>query len=352
MKKHMKKVVTAACTAILLVVLSGCEKKPVLTRYSAQFLQLFDTVTSIEGYSDDEETFTGYVQEFYDELKEYHELYDIYNDYDGINNIKTINDNAGIKPVEVDKRIIDMLLFAKDMDKKTGGMFNPAMGSVLSIWHDYRTRGIENPEDAKLPPAEMLLEAAKHTDIDKVIIDEEASTVFLEDSSMSLDVGAVGKGYATEQICQKLEKDGFGNALISVGGNVRAIGRKADNTLWRVGIQNPDTGSDVKYLHRVEIEGQSLVSSGSYQRYYTVEGEQYHHIINPETLMPANTFESVSVLCRDSGIADALSTAIFNMDLETGREMIEGMEDVEVMWILSNGEEVFTSGFGDYLNDQ
>ena len=333
--------------------LAGCGKiseAPKLQRYDAQFLQLFDTVTSVVGYAEDEETFQAYVQELYDELEEYHQLYNIYNDYEGVHNIKTINDHAGMEPVEVDQRIIDMLDYAVEMEETTHGAFNVAMGSVLSIWHDYRTEGIDDPEHAALPPMEELKAAAEHMDIHQMEIDREKSTVYLPDPEMSLDVGAIAKGYATEMVCRKLEADGWNHALVSVGGNVRAIGTRADGSSWSVGIQNPDLQSDKKYLYTLAIKDMSLVTSGSYQRYYTVDGERYHHIIHPELLMPWNEYESVSILCRDSGMADALSTAVFNLDQEEGQKLIESLDQVEAMWLYPDGTEKYSSGFERYIS--
>lgn len=361
--KFIKKAAAAALVIVLMIpVINGCaknmgisilektglgEKQP--SRYDAQFLDLFDTVTSIVGYADDKEKFTAFAQAFHDELEQYHRLYDIYNDYEGINNLKTVNDNAGIAPVKVDRRIIDLLLTARAMDRETGERMNVAMGSVLSIWHEYRTAGIEDPAHALLPPMEELRAAAHHTDIDKLVIDEANSTVFLEDEKMSLDVGAIAKGYATEKVCEKLETDGLSHALISVGGNVRAIGARNDGSPWKVGIQNPDSGSGEKYIHSVSLASRSLVTSGSYQRYYTVEGKTYHHIIDPDTLLPSNRYLSVTVLCPDSGLADAMSTALFNMDLAEGKKLVNGMMETEAMWILPDGTEAYTEGFQSYI---
>lgn len=339
------------------MLLGGCgqaqpaETRQPLEQYRATFLQLFDTVTTINGYAVSQESFEETAERFRNEMQEYHQLYDIYNDYEGVNNIKTINDNAGIAPVKVDERIIDLLDFAMEMGDKTDGQVNVAMGSVLSIWHDYRTEGTANPEQAKLPPMEELREAAKHTDIHLVEIDRDASTVYLPDERMSLDVGAVAKGYAAEQVCEDMEAEGVDNMLISVGGNVRVIGTKDDGTRWRVGVQNPDLNAENQYLHAVLLEDMSLVSSGSYQRYYTVDGKTYHHIINPDTLMPADRYVSVTILCKDSGMADALSTSVFNMTPEDGAALIESLEDTEAMWIYPDGTEAYSSGFESYMTE-
>lgn len=321
-----------------------------LTRYEATFLQLFDTKTTIVAYTNSKDEFEGHSRLIYDTLKEYHQLYDIYNSYEGINNIKTINDNAGKAPVKVDKRIIDLLNYSKQWYDKTDGNVNVAFGAVLRIWHDYRERGMEDPDLAELPPMDRLVEAARHTDINSIIINEEESTVYLADPEISIDVGAVAKGYATEQVSRIAMEAGFTSGLISVGGNVRAIGTKgADGKPWNVGIQNPEASQDLPNLHILDISDASLVTSGIYERYYTVDGVDYHHIIDPDTLFPSTGYKSVSILCSDSGMADALSTAVFNMDIEQGMKFIEGLEGAEAFWVLKNGEFRYSSHFEEYI---
>lgn len=320
------------------------------TRYEAEFLMLFDTITQIVGYTDSKEEFEEYAQLIYDTLKDYHELYDIYNDYDGVNNIKTINDNAGVKPIKVDQKIIDLLLFSKEAYELTGGKVNIAFGAVLEIWHEYRTEGIDDPENAKLPPMDALEGMLKHTDMSKVIIDEENSTVYLEDPKMSLDVGAIAKGYATEMVSRVVYVNGLTSGMISVGGNVRTIGGKGDNGQpWNVGVQNPDVESSETNLYILNLKEMSLVTSGDYQRYYTVGGKKYHHIIDETTLMPSAYFAAVTIVCKHSALADALSTAVFNMPYEQGLEFIESLPDAEALWVFKEGEVKYSSNFNDYV---
>jgi thiamine biosynthesis lipoprotein len=339
--------------------LSACSKEPEQTRYQAQFLELFDTVTTIVGYAESKEIFSEFAQFVYDDLEVYHKLYDKYHDYEGVNNIKTINDNAGVAPVKVDPRVIDMLLFSREANELSDGMVNVAFGAVLEVWHDYREEGTDDPTIAKVPPMELLQEKAQHTDINKLIIDEAASTVYLEDPEMSLDVGAIAKGYATEAVAQNAMVKGYTNGLLSVGGNVRAIGSKGYSVLeegdpgegigaedsWNVGIQNPEDESAENYLYILNIENLSLVSSGDYERYYTVDGVEYHHIIDPNTLLPAENFTAVSIVTENSGLADALSTAIFNLPYEKGLQLIEDLEGTEALWVMSDGSQQFSSGF-------
>ncbi len=334
-----------ALLLLCLLVLASCskgEEAKTYKRYEASFLTLFDTVTTVLGYAENEEEFRQLSQNIHDELLLYHQLFDIYNSYEGINNIKTINDNAGVKPVVVDKKIIDFLLFCNDMQKESDKV-NIAMGSVLSIWHDKRTEALDNPLTAVLPDEEVLKEAALHTDFSKIHIDEENSTVFIEDSSMSLDVGAIAKGYATERVVDSVP----GIYLLSVGGNVSSSNVKPDGTPWVVGLQDAD-GEIGKNKHTVYLEKGSVVTSGVYQRYYTVDGIEYHHIIDPETLYPGLKWKAVSVIAPDSAVADFLSTALFLSDVEAGQKLLDKYNAVAI-WTTLDGKEIMSDGFQDIM---
>lgn len=339
-KKHIP-----AIAAILLVfvgvLLSIYRKEP--EQYKTAYIDVFDTVTQFIGYADSEEEFKERSEILKEKLVTYHQFYDIYHSYEGITNLRTINENAGIQPVEVEQEIIDLLKFSKELYKITDGETNIAMGSVLSVWHDYRTKGVS------IPTMEELQEAAKHTDINNIIIDEEASTVYLTDAEMSLDVGSIGKGYAVQMTAEYARELGYDNLIINVGGNVASIGSRVDDTDWSFGIQNPDLEAQNSVIASVSFSDKSLVTSGDYQRYYTVDGVEYCHIIDPDTLMPAEYFASVSIITPHSGVADALSTALFNMSYEDGLALIQSLEDAEAIWIFEDGSIKYSDGFGTYL---
>ena len=337
----------------LAVLLSGgvfasCEKP--LEKFSEYSFDYFDTVTTITGYAESQEAFDEIAQGVLAELGEYHRLFTIYHRFEGLENLCTVNElvDGQHRTVTVDRPIIDLLLYAKEMYTKTGGRVNIAMGSVLSIWHDYRTIGMDDPASAELPPMEKLTEAAKHTDINCLVIDEENSTVTITDPAMRLDVGAIAKGYAVEMVARSLEEKGITGYVINVGGNVRTVGTKADGEAWLVGIENPAEDENRPFLAYLGLAGRSLVTSGSYQRYYLVDGKRYHHIIDPETLMPSEGFVSVSILTKSSADGDALSTALFCMTYEEGLALIESLPDTEAMWVLPDGQEKTSSGFDAY----
>ena len=329
---------------VLCLFLGGCAQigQPAQKQYTATFLDLFDTVTTIVGFAETEEAFREKVQPIHDALLTYHQLFDIYNEYEGIPNLKTVNDQAGVAPVRVDGAIIDLLTDCKDYYALTEGKVNAAMGSILRLWHDARTDGINDPVNARLPEPDALELAAAHMDFDRVTIDPEGSTVYIEDPEMSLDVGAIAKGWATQRVAEMTPK----GMLISVGGNVCATGPKDEKgTPWVIGIQNLDGGD---YLHTIYVSGGAVVTSGDYQRTYSVDGKQYHHIIDPGTWMPAAYWRSVTVVCQDSGLADALSTALFLLPIESGMALAERC-GAEVLWIGADGEEVMTPGFREMI---
>ncbi len=301
----------------------------------------FDTVTEISSYrAESDADFSANADAAAALLGTYHELFDIYHEYEGITNLATVNRMAGGEPLAVDERLIDFLLFAKEMYETTDGYVNIAMGSVLTLWHDFRERVSDGDADA-LPPSEEALAAANlHTSIDALEIDRAAGTVRLTDPAASLDVGAMGKGYATARAAELLRARGADSYVINAGGNLVILGARPDGSPFSTGIRNPRGDG---FAATVSLSDTSFVTSGDYERYVTVGGVRYHHIIDKTTLAPASHFASVSVMAADSGVADALSTALFCMPYEEGRALA-GRLGAEVLWITPEGEILRTEG--------
>ena len=321
---------------ILCCLLPGCGSqcgKP----YQYTDFTLFDTVTTIVGYGRSEEEFQAQAREICAQLETYHRLFDIYHDYEGINNLKTVNDQAGAAPVQVEQPILDLLQDCQDYWLITDKRVNVAMGSVLKLWHEAREKALEDPEHGAVPDADSRTQAAEHCDLTQMELDLEKKTVFLKDPQMRLDVGAVAKGWAAEQVSRNAPS----GMLISVGGNVCATGPKPDGSPWIVGIQNPEGEG---YLRTVELNKGSVVTSGDYQRFFTVDGKRYHHIIDPDSLQPSEYWKSVTVICKDSGLADSLSTALFLLPQEQGQRLLDAVGG-EALWVSPKGEILESPGF-------
>ncbi|MBR7177910.1 MAG: FAD:protein FMN transferase [Oscillospiraceae bacterium] len=336
----MKRLIPFLLALLLLTGCTGAGEEP--KQYSATFLTVFDTVTTVVGRDVSEEAFTEKAQAVHDALLRYHQLFDIYNDYEGLNNLKTVNDRPG-EAVKVDSAVIDLLLDCRRYYDLTGGRVNAAMGSVLYLWHEAREDGLNDIPNAYLPDEDALTEAANHASWDSILIDEENSTVTLTDPEARLDVGAIAKGWSVQRVAETAPA----GLLISVGGNVCATGPKDETgTPWVVGVQNPDGGDD--YLHTLYLHKGSIVTSGDYQRAYMVDGELYHHIIDPDTLYPGRLWRAVTVVCDDSGLGDALSTALFLLPMDAGQKLLD-KSGAKAMWVGHDGEMYYSTGFEDLI---
>lgn len=329
------------CAALAAVVgISFWRDRTAPKSYTVTWWDVFDTVTVVTGYAASEEEWQQQTDALHQDLVRYHQLFDIYNEYDGVTNLAAVNAMAGQQAVAVDEDLFALLQFGQQAYELTDGACNIAAGTVLTLWHDARTAaeaatGETALTEAILPKQDALEQAAAHTDMADLILDDTARTVYFADPDLQLDVGGIAKGWAVEQAARQAEARGLTCAVLNVGGNVRAIGTKPDGSLWTAGVQDPDGGD---YLAQVELQpGQSLVVSGDYQRYFTVDGIRYHHLIDLQTLQPARYCRSVAVLCTDSGLGDALSTGLFCLPREQGLSVLESCEGAAALWIPEDG---------------
>ena len=350
----MKKVLCILLTFLLAASLFGCKNGDKKERYSETVYDAFDTVTTVTVYDTDKKSFEAHLKQFTDRLNYYDKLFSIYDDFDGAVNLKKINETAAAAPVEADSDIIALLKYSKDFCDKTGNTVNICMGPVLKLWHEAREVATNAPEKAYVPDMKELKKAAEHTDINKLIIDEEKNTVFFEDKEMSLDVGATAKGFAAQLLSDYISKNAlWSDYAISIGGNVITAGFKnADgSTKWSVQLEKPE--EDKSQAETLSVSGEAVVTSGNYQRYFTVNGKKYCHIIDPETLMPAEDFCSVSVVTDNgSDLADVLSTALFILPLEEGQKLIQSIDDTEAVWTSADGKKTYSPGFKDYIEHE
>lgn len=318
-----------------LVSAPACSSAPSLQKYSVTYTDVFDTVTEFTAYCDSQNTFNEVSDSLHAELLRLHRLYDIYNEYEGIVNLAYMNRVCGESPVKAPAEIVSLLMEGQGWYRLTNGRMNIFAGAVLSLWHKCREKG------DRIPAEEELTEASKHVSIESVIIED--GTVFFTDKELKIDAGALAKGHAFHRVSLVLRDSGITGYLLNIGGNVTAEGKKPDG-LWKVGVQDPDGGG---LYTKVSVSDVSVVTSGDYQRYYEYNGTKYHHIIDLNTLYPASEYRSVTVICRYSWDADALSTALFVMSIEEGERLLQQYE-AEALWIKSDGDTVRSDGFSAY----
>ena len=323
---------------MLFALLCGCSAAP--GRYDASYMGCFDTAVILSGYFKNKADADAEFGRIFTDIEYLHRLFDIYHTYSGMNNIKTVNDSPG-QWVKVDAPLVELMAFSREVYGATAGRVDIALGSVLSLWHDAR-----ESEPPALPGAAALEAASAHTGPDAYAVDEAEGAVMLIDPLARLDVGAVAKGFAAEYAANNAMARGVSGVLINLGGNVRCIGEKPDGA-WRVAVQDPDDESGS--IATAMISGLSFVTSGDYQRYFMLDGVRYCHIIDPQTCYPAARYRSVSVICEDSAWADALSTALFLLNIEDG-EALTGAHGAQALWVLPDGSLRMTDGMAAYIS--
>ena len=245
------------------------------------------------------------------------------------------------KPVTVSTETIEILQTAIRVSEMSGGAFDVTIAPASTLW-DF-TSG-----ETKIPATEDLASAAEKIDYRKIRID--GNDVTLEDGMM-IDLGGIAKGYIADTIKKELEEKGIQSAILSFGGNIVAIGVKPDGSPWKVGVQDIDGATGETMLVSLNYGG-STVTSGIYERGFTLDGVTYHHILSSETGWPVqNELASVTIFSDSSMLGDALSTATFALGTEKGARLIESMDGVEALFIARDRAVSGTSGVEQYLKE-
>ena len=324
---------------VLALLLPGCALGE--NRYSTTIWGAFNTTVTFLAYTPDEGSFQAAATFVQEEMLRYHRIFDQYHTYDGVNNLCQVNALAGQGAVPAEPELIELLERVGTWRETYSDRTNPAMGAVLELWHQAREMG------TYVPAQEDLEAAAGHCSWDCLVLDREAGTIAFTDPEMSLDLGAVAKGWAAGQVAQALQEKGYSSFILNAGGNVICADAPLDGrSQWTVGVEDID-GVSVKC--RIGLKNAAIVTSGDYQRYYELDGVRYHHLIDPDTLQPGAFLHAVNVVCEDSGLGDFLSTALFLMPVEEGKALVESIPGVEAQWILLDESVVRTEGFQELV---
>lgn len=323
----MKKI--SACILAALLLLSAASACAPVTRRFTAYDYSFDTDVTLIACCGGQSAFDTLRETVFGTMKRLHRCFDIYHEYDGVSNLCTLNGANG-EPVRLEPEAMELLAYGKEVYDLTEGRVNVAMGAVLRLWHDARETGV-------LPDPAALEEAMRHCSIDALELDPAAGTARLTDPLASVDVGAIAKGWAAQKAAEAAEAAGFTDFVLSAGGNVVARGQAEDRP-WKVGVRDPSALSETDIITMVEVNDMALVTSGGYERALTVDGRTYCHIIDPATAYPADKMLSATVICPDSALGDALSTALFLMTPEEAvRFAQDRFPDVRLILVDLNG---------------
>lgn len=254
--------------------------------------------------------------------------------------VDRINRNAGIAPVTVHRDVMELMLKAREYAELTEGAFDPSIGPLVALW------GI-GTDAARVPDPSRIQELLPLVDWQRVQLDVNKNTVFLEKPGMMLDLGAIAKGYAADELAAIISRLNIPRAIIDLGGNILAYGSKDGDKAWRIGIQNP-TNQRGEYMAVLEVKNKTVVTSGIYERFFVEDGQRYHHILSVHDGYPVeNRVLSVTIVADSSTDADALSTGVFAMGYQKGQQLIESLSGVDAVWIFDNYSIRVSSGLKD-----
>lgn len=299
--------------------------------YSKNFFYM-DTYINIKFYAKDSNKANIIFNKANNIYNKYQLLTDSYNDD---SNISYINNNTSNDEIlKIDSDLYRILELGLSWYEKSNNKFNINLGKVIKVWKEYRDNGKELPNINEL-------KSAKESINDIVLLGDNK----IKNTHPSIDLGAIAKGYATKEIGEMIKDNGIDNFVINAGGNV-LVGKAYNKDSYSVGIENPQEKNDIYQV--IKANNMSIVTSGGYERFYEIDGVRYHHIIDPDTLYPANNCLSVTVITPDSAIADILSTTLFLMSPNEGIELVNNMDDVEAIYYVNKDTIIKSKGFNKY----
>lgn len=336
MIKQKKKLFSlVAAGALLTGLLSGCTSASDDPITKSGFY--FNTVISITLYDGSKEQL----------LEDCFDLAQTYENYFSNtipdSDISRINASGGT-PVTVHEETADLLKTGLSYCELSGGKFDLTIGQLSDLW-DFSTKALLEEATPSMIPSEEAIKAALAT-VDYHCIEIDGNDVTLTNPDARLDLGAIAKGYIADQMKAYLNENGVTSGYINLGGNVLVLGPKADGSAYKIGIQKPfdETGASIA---AVEVRDETVVSSGVYERCFTVDGVLYHHILDTSTGYPyQNGLLGVTIITKNSVDGDALSTTCFALGLSDGMALIESLPDTEAVFITDDYALHKSSGIG------
>ncbi len=282
----------------LLVFLFSCKKQQ---EYSETKF-LMDTICEIKVVSDNERIAKKVLDKVFKEVERIDKVFG----YSKDSEVEKINSFSGAGAVVVSSEVFSLIKKSIEISEVTDGAFDITVGVLSDIW------GFKNVSEEKnfvVPKNEEIKKALSLVGYKNIKLDEKKQSVFLTKRGMKIDLGGIAKGYSIKKAKEILEKNNFKNFLINFGGDVYVMGKNKEGKPWKVAVQHPRNKNE--FLTILNLKDTSIVTSGDYERCFIVGGKRYHHIFDPKTGYPKDGVVSVSILCDDPVIADALSTGIF-----------------------------------------
>jgi len=266
-----------------------------------------------------------------EEISRIERLFTTFSDFSQTNKI---NRNAGIKPVEVDREVFNLIKRSIKISELTQGAFDITYGSIdKRLWNF-------DQHMTSLPDKETAKNMVRLINYKNIMLNEENCTVFLRETGMRIGFGGIGKGYAAECAKQVMKLNGAKSGVVNASGDLTAWGLQPNGQKWTVGIVNPDLANEVfSYLN---ISDMAVATSGNYEKFIVVDGKRYSHTINPRTGLPVSGIKSVTIITTNAEIADAMATPVTIMGIKAGLDMINQIKNIEAV-IIDDDNSIYTS---------
>ena len=273
-------------------------------------------------------------------LKEIRRLEELLSTWIPDSELSQVNAAAGQQPVPVSKETMVLLKQSLEMDRLTTGGFNIAIGPAVAAWNV--------SDEGRVPTLHEINAIRPLIDIGNLKLNLQSGTVFLTRSDMQVDVGGIGKGFAADLAAEVMIAAGATAGVVAISGDIKTFGRMPDGQQFVFGIQHPRLEQS-NVLATIELEDEAVSTAGDYQRYFEQDGVRYHHILDPQTLQPARSTQSVTVIASQGVMADGLDTGIFVMGPEKGMALIERLPEVEGVIVDAEGNVTISSGLKSRL---
>lgn len=332
-------VVMIIIAAAIAVAVATRRRQPVVVSRKAEMLS---TVVTITLAAPDQAAAEAHINEAFGRIAALEQTLSAYRDDSEVANI---NCHAGQEAVVVSSDLFEAIRSAVTWHTKSRGAFDVTVGPLIELW---RRCGRENglPTDEETQRALALVGAGR------VELDAAKRTVRLPAAGMQINLGGIGKGYCADQVAKLLKQRGVSSALIAVAGDIRAMGNRSDGRPWQVGVQDPRKPGTKTLVATLALSDRAASTSGNYERYVTIQGKRYSHIIDPRTGRTAADVPSVTVIGPDTVTTDVLGTALSVLGVRDGLALVESLPGVEALFITfdENGRPQFarTSGFARY----
>jgi len=233
-----------------------------------------------------------------------------------------INRNAVVKPVKVSKELFDLIVRSNKVSALTNGVFDISFASVDKIWKF-------DGSQTTIPSKESIAASVSKINYQNIVLDKERHTVFLKEKGMKIGFGGIGKGYAANKAKAKMLVMGIKDGVVNAGGDLITWGKMEHGGDWSIGIANPKRKDEI--MAWLIINDLAVVTSGNYEKFFIADGKKYSHIINPTTGYPASGTKSVTIICKDAELSDALATSVFILGAKEGIELIDKLKNIECL---------------------